>query len=105
VKKNLGDLEKVVIKKGIFPQTTKGLENEIFSFVYIDVDLYKSTLEGINFFYPRMSKGGYIIVHDYNNPLESNSGVFRAIEDFMEDKKEKIIELPDYLGSIIFRKI
>jgi len=105
VKKEIGNLNNIIIRKGIFPETAKGLESETFSFVYLDADLYKSTLEGLKFFYPRISKGGYLLIHDYHNPTESNAGVLRAVKEFMIDKKEKILEIPDILGSIIIRKI
>ncbi|MBY8982721.1 MAG: class I SAM-dependent methyltransferase [Candidatus Lokiarchaeota archaeon] len=105
VKKNIGNLNNVIIRKGIFPETTEGLESETFAFVYLDADLYKSTLEGLNFFYPRISKGGYLLIHDYHNPQESNAGVMRAVNEFMIDKMEKKIEIPDVLGSIILRKL
>ncbi|MBY8989956.1 MAG: class I SAM-dependent methyltransferase [Candidatus Lokiarchaeota archaeon] len=105
VKKNIGNLNNVIIRKGIFPETVKGLESEIFSFVYLDADLYKSTKEGLKFFYPRISEGGYIFIHDYNNPQESNAGVLRAVQEFMSDKKEKILEIPDILGSVVIRKL
>lgn len=104
LKKNLGDLNNIVIKKGVFPDTTKGLENERFSFVSIDVDLYQSTLKGLEFFYEKVEKGGYIFVHDYNKPNESNAGAFRAVNEFIQNKPEKIVELPDINGSIIIRK-
>lgn len=105
VKENIGNLNNIIMRKGIFPVTTKGLESETFSFVYLDADLYKSTLEGLNFFYPRISKGGYLFIHDYHNPQESNAGVMRAVNEFMIDKIEKILEIPDVLGSIIIRKL
>ena len=105
VKRNIGDMENVIIRKGIFPDTAKNLENEKFSFVSIDVDLYLSTLEGLEFFYPRISEGGYILIHDYNNPYESNNAVFRAVKEFMSNKPEKIIEIPDINGTVLIRKI
>jgi len=104
VKKNLGDLSNIIIRKGIFPETSKGLESEVFSFVSLDADLYVSTLKGLEFFYPRISRGGYIFIHDYHNPGESKAGVFRAVNEFLKDKPEKLVEIPDVLGSIIIRK-
>lgn len=50
--------ELCIIKKGWFPDTAKGLENEHFVFVSIDADLYEPIYEGLNFFYPRLQKGG-----------------------------------------------
>lgn len=54
-----------VIKKGYFPETVDGLEDKKFCFVSLDMDLYKPTLEGLRFFYPRMVEGGCILIHDY----------------------------------------
>jgi len=105
IEKKLGNLENVYIKKGIFPETAKGLEKELFSLVIIDLDIYQSTLDALEFFYPRLSSGGYLFIHDYNNPLESNAGVFKAVNEFKKKIKERIIELPDKWGSVIIRKM
>lgn len=89
VKDYLKKYENISLHKGFFPDTATPIENEKFSFVHIDVDLYESTLACINFFYERMSKGGIIISHDYDEP-----GVRKAIDDFFENKPELVIELP-----------
>jgi O-methyltransferase len=104
VKNKLGDSNNVFIRKGVFPETAKGLEQEKFSFVLIDVDLYIPTYQGLEFFYPRMVSGGYMLIHDYNNPQESERAVFRAVNEFMKGKPEKPIEIPDRFGSIVLRK-
>lgn len=103
VKKKIGDINNIIIKKGYFPKTTEGLEDRKFAFVMLDIDLGKPTLAGLKFFYPRMSSGGYIFVHDYNSP-ESDWAVFNAVNEFMKDKPEKIIEIPDMWGSVVIRK-
>ena len=69
----------------------------------LDADLYKPTRAGLEFFYPRMSKGGYIFLHDYTSS-ESNYAVSRAADEFLADKPEKIIEIPDTWGTALFRK-
>ena len=104
VKKNIGDLNNIIIKKGYFPETTKGLENKKFAFVMLDVDKYKPTLAGLEFFYPRLNSGGYIFLHDYNSS-ESNYGVSRAFNKFINDKPEKFVEIPDANGTVVIRKI
>jgi len=105
LKKNMGDLNNVKIVKGLFPDTVRGLENECFSLVMIDHDKYKPTLLELNFFYQKVFPGGYIFIHDYNNPFESNAEVHNAVNEFMKDKIEKIVQIPDKWGSIIIRKI
>jgi O-methyltransferase len=55
-----------IIKKGYFPESFNGLE-DTFCFVSLDPDLYKPIYDGLEYFYPRLEKGGYIFIHDYNN--------------------------------------
>lgn len=104
VKAKIGDVRNVVFRKGYFPATARGLENETFAFVMLDLDLYHPTRAGLEFFYPRVSSAGYIFIHDYNSS-ESNYGVQRAVNEFMSDKTERLIEIPDIGGSVVIRKI
>lgn len=104
VKKNIGDLTNIFFKVGYFPETAQGLEDNQFAFVMLDLDLYKPTIAGLNFFYNRVPRGGYIFLHDYNSP-ESDWGISRAVKEFMADKPETPIEIPDMGGSLIIRKI
>jgi O-methyltransferase len=100
----LGDTTNIEFRKGFFPSTAAGLETEQFAFVMLDVDLYQPALDVFAFFYPRMVRGGYFFMHDYNSP-ESNRAISRAAQEFMADKAEFLIETPDYSGSALFRKI
>ncbi len=80
-----------IIKKGYFPDSAKDVSAE-FCFVNLDMDLYKPTLEGLRFFYPRMVKGGIIIVHDYFSI--GYEGVNAALDEFLEGIDEMIIPFP-----------
>jgi O-methyltransferase len=104
VRRRINDCSNVIFKVGTFPETARGLESERFAFVLIDVDKYVWTLAGLTFFYPRISPGGYIFVHDYNSP-ESEHGVARAVREFLNGKPEQVIEIPDVWGSAVFRKV
>jgi hypothetical protein len=76
--------EKAIIRKGYFPETAQGLE-ETYCFVNLDFDLYQPILAGLEYFYPRMVKGGIILVHDYFS--EEYKGVKEAVSEF--EKKTK----------------
>ena len=79
----------VIISKGVFPRDTGHVvANETFSFVHLDVDIYQATKDSLEFFYPRTSKGGVIISHDY----VTAPGVHRAFDDFFSDKPEVVLE-------------
>ncbi|WP_394986379.1 TylF/MycF/NovP-related O-methyltransferase, partial [uncultured Helicobacter sp.] len=81
---------KVIIKKGYFPETAAGLENERFCFVNLDPDLYEPILAGLEFFYPRLSRGGVILIHDYFN--SAYPGSKRAVDEFCT--KHNIFAIP-----------
>ena len=57
----------------------------------------------LEFFYPRLSPGGYLVVHDYNNP-ESDWACKRAFDGFLADKPEQVVELGDMWGSALVRR-
>ena len=83
----------VQIHKGYFPsETGSAVADRTFSFVHLDVDLYRSTIESLKFFYPRMSPGAVLISHDYGTA----EGVNRAFEEFFADKPEPYIGLTGY---------
>jgi len=90
VKKCLRQYRRVHFYKGYFPGTSAPVKNKKFSFVHLDVDIYESTLGSLAFFYPRMSRGGVIISHDY----PGSTGVKKAFDEFFADKPEIIIEVP-----------
>jgi O-methyltransferase len=93
--------EKIVVKKGYFPATAEGLEDR-FALVSLDVDLYKPTLAGLNYFYPRLSTGGCIFVHDYNS--RRFLGVRTAVEEFSDATGAPVLQLPDFSGTAIISK-
>lgn len=104
VARNIGDMSRVRIHKGYFPETAAELEDRRFAFVVLDADLYNPIRAGLEFFYPRTMRGGYIFVHDYNwDGYEW--GAKRAVDEFLRDKAEMPIEIPDRWGSIVFRKL
>ena len=89
------------IHEGYFPETIKGLENEIFALVNMDADLYNPTIAGLEFFYPRLSPGGVMLVHDYNPKWE---GVMKAVDEFSRKIPESVISLPDMDGTVMIIK-
>ena len=90
-----------IIKKGYFPDTTKGLSEE-FVFVNIDADLYEPIYNGLQYFYPRLNKGGYIFVHDYNN--DAYKGAKEAVDKFCRENDLNKLPLPDSCGTAVLMK-
>lgn len=82
----------VKILKGLAPKTLiDGLHKDApFSFVHLDVDIYTSVKECLEYFYPKMVERGVIIIDDYNEP--DCPGAKKAVDEFLADKPEKLIE-------------
>lgn len=96
--------DKCIVKKGLFPKTAGGLENEKYAFVSIDVDFEKSILEGLRYFYPRLNKGGAIFLHDYNNRFLE--GVKKAVETYEQESESilSMVPLADEGGTLVIVK-
>jgi O-methyltransferase len=93
--------ERCIIKEGYFPETAIGLHEE-FVFVSIDADLFEPIYEGLKYFYPRLQKGGYLFVHDYNN--DEYKGAREAVRRFCLENELPFLPLPDSAGSAVLMK-
>ncbi len=93
--------ERCIVKQGWFPESLDGLD-ENFCFVSLDADLYKPIYDGLQYFYPRLNKGGYIFIHDYNNKLYE--GAKSAVRTFCEEQGISYTPMSDTWGSVIISK-
>lgn len=94
--------ENCIIKQGFFPESAKDVETK-FAFVSIDVDFEESIYNSLEYFYPRLSEGGYIFIHDFNNRILF--GVKKAVKRY-EEKYQKLHKLPiaDFSGTLVIVK-
>ena len=95
VQRLLSDFQDVLYYPGVFPNTSPLIKNESghYAFVHLDADIYQSTLDGLKYFYPRLSKGGMLVSHDYQ--FVQCPGVKKAFDEFFVDKPEPVIGLWD----------
>lgn len=103
VRGRVGASPNVVLMPGHVPDTLQEVAEERFAFVLLDLDLLDPTRASLEFFYPRLSPGGYLIVHDYNND-ESQWACKRAFDAFLADKPERLVELGDVWGTALIRR-
>lgn len=81
----------IILRAGRFPETAAGI-HDTFAFVNLDMDLYEPTIEGLRFFYPLMSEGGVILIHDYFS--EAYPNVELAVEDFERELGRRLRKIP-----------
>jgi len=101
VKSKLPFPERAAFRKGYFPGTAVGIE-ENFAFVSIDADLYQPVYEGLKYFWPRMNKGGYILIHDYNSLQYQGAG--KAVRQYCAENDLFVVPLSDMHGSAVLVK-
>lgn len=100
----VGGGDRVRACQGRFPDTAAQVPgDERFALVHLDADLYKPTADALAFFYPRMSPGGFIVLHDYGSGAWP--GIAEAADAFFEDKPEAIVRIPDKSGTAIVRRM
>jgi O-methyltransferase len=91
--------EDVLIREGRFPETSRGLEACTFCFVNLDADLFEPVYAGLNFFYPRLNPGGWLLLHDARSSRFPGAGI--ALERFCKERGVYPIPLCDLHGSVI----
>ncbi len=94
--------ERIVIRKGYFPETMRDIETT-FAFVSIDMDFEESIYDGLRYFYPRLAHGGYIFLHDYNSSLR---GVEKAVDRYEKEQHILLPKVPlcDANGTLVIAK-
>ena len=99
VREMLSEFNNTSFHKGWIPERFRDVEHRDFCFVHIDVDLYRPTLDSIEFFYPRVNEGGLIVCDDYG--FDTCPGATKAIDEFLQSKREKMISLSGGGGFFI----
>ena len=103
VLKKMASPQSVVVRKGYFPKSLLDSDREEnFAFVSIDTDLYQPMYEGLEFFYPRLSSGGYIFLHDFNN--KDYPGARAAVTQYCREHGVGYFPLVDPCGTAVISK-
>jgi hypothetical protein len=102
VRGNVGQASVTYIK-GHFPGSlTNEIDDRRFAIVHLDCDLYEPTKAALEYFYPRLSPAGLIIMHDYSSGCWG--GTKQAIDAFVAGVSENLILIPDKSGTAMLRK-
>ena len=80
------NFQNVKILRGWIPKVFDKINlNNQYCFVHLDVDLYKPTMDSLNYFYDKVVQGGLIITDDYLS--EFFPGNKKAWNEFVKNKK------------------
>lgn len=101
--KNLVGDESIKFIRGYFPESITGWRPDgEFALVHIDCDLEMPIRAALEFFYPMVCKGGFLVVHDYTNLFWP--GASKAVDEFFRNKPEFVVPIPDKSGTGVVRK-
>ncbi len=88
----LRDFPFVQIHAGLIPNTFAELKIAKVCWAHIDVDIYQSVHDCIEFLYPKLTPGGFMLFDDYGFP--SCPGARRAVDEAFLGKSEVPLCLP-----------
>lgn len=98
VRQNLRDFDRIELYRGWIPDRFSEVQSRRFRLVHIDVDLYQPTRDSLEFFFPRLVRGGVIILDDYG--FLTCPGAKEAADSFARDHGLEILHLPTGQGVL-----
>jgi len=95
------EIRNIKILKGIFPDETHNMiDDTVFRFCHIDVDVYKSTKDIFEWIWPKMAVGGIILIDDYG--FYNCDGVTKFVNE--EKMKPDRLVITNWIGQAIIIK-
>lgn len=99
LRSNLSEFSDIIeIHSGWIPDVLDAHRDLRFSFAHIDVDLYRPTLDSLEFIFPRLSTGGVLLCDDYGS--RRCPGATAAMNEFFERSGHPIVGLPSGAGFV-----
>jgi O-methyltransferase len=92
-------LSSVQVLQGIFPTDTGHLVEETFRFVHLDLDVYESTRQSLDFLWPRLVPGGIVVFDDYGT--HGCEGVTRLVNEVSKSRDRLFIYNANGHGILI----
>ena len=95
VRRTLAEFPDVRIYQGWVPGVFLALPERRYRFVHVDVDLYEPTRDSLEYFYPRLHRGGMIVVDDFG-PWPGGGkypGCSKAVLEFCEPRGLEVAAL------------
>lgn len=85
---------------GHFPESASGFQKPL-ALLNLDADLYQPTKTALELFYPLISPGGVIFIHDHTSKW---TGIIKAVHEFLLTIPESPVFIPDNHGTIVIVK-
>jgi len=95
------ELKNVRILRGTFPEdTSAAIENRSFRLCHIDVDVYRSAKDVLDWVWPRLAVGGIVVFDDFG--FASTTGITQLVHD--EEGRSDLVCVQNLNGHAVFVK-
>lgn len=95
------ELKNTTILTGIFPEDTgESVENRIFRLCHIDVDVYQSGKDVLDWVWPRLQRGGIVVFDDFG--FASTTGIMKLVHE--EETRNDLVSVQNVNGHAVFVK-
>ena len=88
-----------VIVKGKVPETLSEFKGNHVAYLSIDMNAVFPEIQAMNYFWPKVVKGGLVVLDDYGFPLHIEQK--KAFDEFAKKNNFEILSLPTGQGLII----
>jgi O-methyltransferase len=99
VARRFSNIENVRLVRGFVPDTLTQVPSEKVAYLSIDMNAVEPERHALEYFYPKMVKGGVIYFDDYG--WAGHKELKAMIDDFFRDKPESILYMPTGQGIIV----
>ncbi len=104
---NFKKYEQIEIIEGYFNEVLDSNENLIdnqFSFVFIDCDIYESSLDIFKYIKGKIANGGFIMIDDFTSIDKNGNSIQKAFNQYFSINKDVIL-FDFYSNGQVFRVI
>ncbi len=98
VQRLFADRGDVLFHPGRFPETAAAVAGRRFALVHVDVDIYQSVKDALEFFYPLLVPGGWLLFDDYD--WQRTPGVRKALDEFLAARSIPLLVSARYQAAL-----
>lgn len=104
IRATFGRFPSARVLRGNVPEILDELDEPRYTVVYYDCDLHDPARATLDYFWPRLVDGGYVLIHDYLPKLDGFDGVRLAVDGFLDGRGDfDRFEVPE-TTHLILRK-
>ena len=105
VRADFSKYQNVNIYKGFFTEVLKEKDftDLNFSFVFIDCDIYESSIDVFKYIENRISKGGFLMIDDFTSIDKNGNSIYKAFKEIINS--DEYIYFSSYSSGRIYRKL